>query len=185
MFRRRGLMRPMRRAFTPDIPPLLLRANQFMQNGDHAAAAEAFEQLARAALARRGPRAPIFFLQAGRARLLNHQAAMGVEYFKQGLSLLAASGLWARFSQAGDRAVQELEQLGLAGEAAQIQKIISDQKPAGGAFQSGKDQRTKKVILPTHCPSCGAAVRPDEIEWLDEVTAECGYCGSPVRAETT
>jgi hypothetical protein len=36
-------------------------------------------------------------------------------------------------------------------------------------------------VLPTHCPSCGAALRPDEIEWLDESTAECAYCGSPVR----
>jgi hypothetical protein len=25
--------------------------------------------------------------------------------------------------------------------------------------------------------------RPDEIEWLDEVTAECDYCGSPLRGE--
>jgi hypothetical protein len=22
---------------------------------------------------------------------------------------------------------------------------------------------------------------PDEVEWQDEVTAECAYCGSPIR----
>jgi hypothetical protein len=41
----------------------------------------------------------------------------------------------------------------------------------------------KRPLLPTHCPACGAAVRPDEVEWLDDVTAECAYCGSPVREE--
>ena len=41
-------------------------------------------------------------------------------------------------------------------------------------------QRRKDASV---CPSCGAAVRPDEVEWLDYVTAECAYCGSPVRGE--
>jgi hypothetical protein len=42
---------------------------------------------------------------------------------------------------------------------------------------------TKKPILPTHCPSCGAALRPDEVDLPDDITAECAYCGSPVREE--
>jgi endogenous inhibitor of DNA gyrase (YacG/DUF329 family) len=41
----------------------------------------------------------------------------------------------------------------------------------------------RKPILPTHCPACGGTVRPDEVEWLDEITAECAYCGSPVRED--
>jgi hypothetical protein len=36
--------------------------------------------------------------------------------------------------------------------------------------------------LPTKCPSCGAAIRPNEVKWLDDVTAECRYCGTPIKA---
>jgi hypothetical protein len=35
--------------------------------------------------------------------------------------------------------------------------------------------------LPSHCQACGAAVRPDEVEWVDEQIVECAYCGSPIR----
>lgn len=37
--------------------------------------------------------------------------------------------------------------------------------------------------LPTHCPHCGAALYREEVNWLDGQTAECDYCGSPVRTE--
>jgi ribosomal protein L32 len=36
--------------------------------------------------------------------------------------------------------------------------------------------------LPTKCPSCGAVIRPHEVKWLDNVTAECRYCGTPIKA---
>ena len=38
------------------------------------------------------------------------------------------------------------------------------------------------LVLPTKCPSCGAAVRSNEVKWLDDITAECNYCKSPIRA---
>jgi hypothetical protein len=31
--------------------------------------------------------------------------------------------------------------------------------------------------LPAACPQCGAPVRSDEIEWIDQQSAECGYSG--------
>jgi hypothetical protein len=36
--------------------------------------------------------------------------------------------------------------------------------------------------LPTKCPSCGVAIRQHEVMWLDNVTAECQYCGTPIKA---
>jgi len=44
-------------------------------------------------------------------------------------------------------------------------------------------QEKSRPALPTHCPACGAALKPNDVEWLDDVTAECEYCGSPVRGE--
>ncbi len=36
--------------------------------------------------------------------------------------------------------------------------------------------------LPARCPTCGASVRPDEIEWLDDATVACAYCKGAIRA---
>ena len=35
-------------------------------------------------------------------------------------------------------------------------------------------------LLPDACPACGAKVRPTEVRWLDERSAECAYCGTPL-----
>jgi len=60
----RRLRGPLRRILAPEIPPLLMRANRFMSDGNYLEAASALEQLARAAEARGGPRAPLFHIQA-------------------------------------------------------------------------------------------------------------------------
>ncbi len=35
--------------------------------------------------------------------------------------------------------------------------------------------------LPTNCSQCGAGIRSDEINWIDDHTAECNYCGSLIQ----
>jgi len=181
MFRRRPVIgRPLRRGFAPQVPPLLQRANQLMDSGQYAQAAEAFEALANAAQARGGPRAPLFFLQAGRACILSDQNEAGLAQVKQGLSLLAGRADWPGLHRAGTRVLVELRERGLVGEAAEIEAWLQATLPAmpAGFAERGPAQKPQ---LPTHCPSCGGALRPDEVEWLDDVTAECAYCGSPVR----
>jgi hypothetical protein len=151
--------------------------------GQFAEASEAFEQLAAGALARQGPRAPVFFLQAGRARIQNGQSAIGIEHLKHGLQLFADRGDMYRVFHAGNRVLAELRQRGSSDEAKQIQDFLNALIPKGFAPPPDEAAEAKKPILPTHCPSCGAAVKPDEVDWLDDVTAECEYCGSPVRGE--
>ncbi len=179
---RRGFGRPIRRMFAPDIPPLLQHANQWMAAGNYAQAAGAFEQLARAAEARGGPRAPFFYIQAGRARMMAGQTAGGLEYLERGLGLFAARGQAGRVMNVGQRIAGELNQRGLSKEAKQIadyiKSLLPDFKPGGMEAAPAK-----RPPLPTHCPGCGAPMRPDEIEWLDDATAECAYCGSSVRGE--
>ena len=38
------------------------------------------------------------------------------------------------------------------------------------------------VRLPEKCPSCGAAVSNEGIDWTGPLEAKCNYCGSTVRA---
>ena len=132
--------------------------------------------------ARGGPRASIFHLQAGRARILAGQIKLGMPSLKRGLELFAQRGQLQRLHQAGQRIISELAARGLTDEAADMESYLKQLSPSTPILQPEQAQ-TKKPSLPTHCSACGAALRPDEVEWLDEVTAECAYCGSPVRDE--
>lgn len=38
------------------------------------------------------------------------------------------------------------------------------------------------VRLPEKCPSCGAAVSHEGIDWTGPLEAKCNYCGGTVRA---
>ena len=113
---RRPFTRPMRRVMMGSVPPALQRANQLMAAGQYAQAADIFEQFARGALVRNGPRAPWFFLQAGQARILAGQIPAGMAHLQQGLSLFAARGQWQKLHNGGMRFVTELNAHGLTAE---------------------------------------------------------------------
>ena len=112
---------------------------------------------------------------------MNGDGKKAVAYFRSGLALLKAQQRYHRLHKAGGRIVDELRERGLNAEADEVESVLGSGIPAEASKEPQSPQR--KAILPTHCPSCGAAVRSDEVEWMDEQTAECDYCGSPVRAE--
>jgi len=180
MFRRRG-QGLFRGAGKPDVPPMLQRANQLMAAGDYAGAAVAFKELAQRAENRFGKRAPFLFIQAGRAAILSGQTKTGVADLRHGLTIFASQGRFPRMRAFGQLAIEDLKSRNLNAEAGEISDLLKASLPKG--FQAENSAPARKTALPTHCPSCGAAVRPDEVEWLDEITAECDYCGSPVRGE--
>ncbi len=178
--RRRGpIRRPFRRAGALQVPPELRRANELMDAGHHAQAALAFEEIARRADARRGPRAPHFYLRAGRAYFLAGNSEKGMPHLKRGLAAIAAKKHWEQLRQFGQRAVDELNELGYQAESAEVAAYLTEKLPPGAA----SPKAISRTTLPTHCPGCGAPLRTDEVEWLDQKTAECIYCGSPVRGE--
>jgi hypothetical protein len=178
MFRRH-----IRKTLAQDIPPILQEANFAFDKGEYGRAGELFEQIAKTAAARGGPRAPLFYLQAGRARILAEQTALGMPSLKRGLELLAEHGRFLRLHRAAGRVIAELNERGLKKEASEIETWLKTASPSMPAFESS-EAPAKRPVLPTHCPSCGATLRPDEVEWLDNVTAECAYCGSPIREIT-
>ena len=179
---RRLFRRQIRKTLAANIPPVLQEANFVFDKGEYGRAAELFERIAQTADARGGGRAPLFHLQAGRARILAGQTSLGMPSLKRGLELLAQRRQFPRLHKAGRRVVAELNESGLQNEAAEIETWLKSVLPSMTSFDSSETP-SKKSILPTLCPSCGAAVRRDEVEWLDDATAECAYCGSPVREE--
>ena len=177
---RRLFRRHIRKTLAANVPPVLQEANFVFGKGECGRAAQLFERIAQTADARGGPRASLFHLQAGRARILAGQTSLGMPSLKRGLELLAEHGRFPRLHKAGERVVAELNERGLQNEAAEIETWLKSVLPSMPSFDS-LERPSKRPVLPTHCPSCGAAVRPDEVEWLDDITAECAYCGSPVR----
>jgi hypothetical protein len=182
MFRRRGSVRSFGRPPIPGIPPGLRRANELMAIGDYPGASQAFEELARGAIARNGPRAPSLLLQAGRMRILAGQVSLGMTHLQQGLELLAARSQWQRYYNSGHRVVAELSQHGLTDLAKQIEATQKKSLPAGFVPGPGVWLEKTRPVLPTNCTGCGGPLHADEVEWTDEITAECPYCGSAVRA---
>jgi len=161
---------------------LLRRAIALEQQGDFASAAQAYEEFAARADLRGGPRAPLAFIQAGRMRFLAGDAAKGVGHIIRGLNLFAASGRFGKALNAGQRVVQELSARGYESEAqkvsAHLQSILPAHMPPASPATPAR-----KPVLPTHCPDCGGPLRSDQVDWIDDATAECDYCGSPVRAD--
>lgn len=177
---RRMFRRQIRRTLAQEVPPILQEANFAFDKGEYGRAGELFEKIADTTSARGGRRAPLFYLQAGRARLFAGQTALGMPSIKRGLELLSEERSFLRLRRIRRRLIDELRERSLNKEAAEIESWTMSSE-AAGSEKEAPETPAKRPVLPTHCPSCGAAVRPDEIEWLDEVTAECAYCGSPIR----
>jgi hypothetical protein len=182
MFRARRFVRRMNRAMA-SVPPALTMANEYAATGNYAAASLAYEDLAIGAENRDGPRAPWFLLQAGRMRLLGGQNQVAMVHFERGLNMLASRGQWQQFHTAGERIVQELTSRGHADLAEKINALLKTTSPAGfpPVSQSGTQKSSK--VLPTNCPTCGGPLRVNEVDWLDDITAECPYCGNSVRVD--
>lgn len=180
MFPRR-MSRAIRRMGRPNVLAMLQRANQLLASGNYAEATRAFEQLARGAEERFSERAPFLYLEAGHSAILDGQTAAGVAHLRRGLTLLASQGRYRRMLRLARHITDDLNARGLTNEANEIASLVDTNLPK----QIPQEEITpaQKPILPTHCPNCGGALRSDEVEWLDEITAECAYCGSPVRGE--
>jgi len=84
--------------------------------------------------------------------------------------------------RAGQRSLAELRRLGFDEEARQLHATLEAALPEGFGLSMAPALH-QRPLLPTYCPFCGAIVEPDEVEWTDEATAECDYCGSPIRAQ--
>jgi tetratricopeptide (TPR) repeat protein len=186
MFRRR----PLGRRYKP-IPPgggprqALLNANRLEEAGHYRDAAEIFERLARGAH-QRGilKHAPFLYLRAAHCYLLASQAEHALELMNQGLHLLHETRRWRVLHKAGERSVTELKEMGQAKAANEVQawldKTLQDHPEA---IQAAAGSSKPSHKLPAKCPFCGATIRSDQVEWIDEDTAECLYCGSSVQAE--
>lgn len=194
MFRRRAFRHfPMRllRVAPPKPLTTLIEANRLKDSGHPLRAAVIYERLAQLSITENRLRnTPFLLLQAGECYLIGQDFHRGYDLIRQGLKTLADAGRWNALSKSGNSAIDRLEVLGYA-EAGrelrawleQVLKPVEDlirRTPTGVADPLAADWLKKNQRIPTKCPCCGANMRSNEVEWIDNVTVECVYCGSPV-----
>jgi len=185
---------PRRRLFSSllglgDRPPegwlyALRQANSCMNHGDYLEAGEAFRRLAETAEPANRSRTVQFYLQAASAFIRAGDVSRAMDLAKNGVECMVRLGYPRTSRWACRRFLYELESLGLNQEAARFTGWLSGipDEPAPERTQAVQEKHAR-VPLPVSCPSCGGPLRPDEVEWVDSITAECTFCGSLVRGE--
>lgn len=166
--------RPLRRAALHQ----LRIANQLYEEEQWLQAAEHYERLATAATNRGLPQAPQLTFRAGLARLKNDDQKAGLAHLNEAVKLFGQLGQFHRLHQIRPRIVNGLKDQGLEREAVELDQAIHailDQQQGEVETIHRSD---KSLRFPPKCTSCGAILRPDEMELIDPQTGVCGYCGS-------
>ena len=160
----------------------LVEAERLLQHGDYAKAAAAFDELALGAQQAGMPvRAGDLYLQAARCHVQAGAIERSDEDALHALSFFLATGRPQRVRRLLPRMLAVLEQHGRHQEAQELRQKaerllgpLPVRAPAPGP--AGARARS----LPGKCPSCGAPLKPDQVNWLSPQSAECPYCGAVV-----
>jgi hypothetical protein len=150
-----------------------------METGRFTDAASIFRDLAKKAEDNALPRAPQLYLQAGRAQILRGDLRAGLFSLQYGLNLMIKLNQHTRFHAASQRVFRDLRELGHSEQADQLEARLSDSPAAMENTQSPAIHTN----LPPACPKCGAAIRPDELAWINATRAYCDYCGSVLEGK--
>jgi len=148
--------------------------------GDYAEAAREFHELGVQGEAEGIPRSVQAFLLAGQSYLLAGQREQGLDDLRHAVEGARRFGQLARLMAAGPRIANELRAAGFPSEA---QAFLDSLGPAGGAATGSGPAAARPLRLPPKCPSCGGILHPGEVEWADERSVLCDYCGSVIPAE--
>jgi hypothetical protein len=166
---------------------MLINANQLKDSGKFGDAADIYERLARGA-ENRGilVRAPHLYLEAAYCRLISKQVQSGIDLMWQGFHLLEKTKRWHAMFENGKVAVTELHRTGQVGAADKLQAWLDQTlKDHPEEISSLSESTTAKrhPRFPPKCPQCGASIRADQADWIDEDNIECPYCGSAIPPE--
>jgi len=166
---------------------MLINANQLKDSGKYEQAADIFERLARGA-ENRGMlvRAPHLYLEAAHCRLISKQVPSGIDLMWKGFHLLEKTNRWQAIFKNGNAAVTELQRAGQAEAANKLQtwvdQMIKDH-PEATSTPPELTTAKKPTRFPPKCPQCGASIHLNRVDWIDEATIECPYCGSAIQSE--
>ncbi len=152
-------------------------AQELFLRGDFAAAARAFEELARKAEgAAMWDRAGDLHLQAARCHLQLNDIERADQEGVQALRLFLRAGRPLKVRRLLPRMLAALEQHGRHDEARELREKAAQLLGPLPAMAG------RRGSLPGKCPNCGAPLKPDQVNWLSPRSAECPYCGGVANA---
>jgi hypothetical protein len=185
MFRRGLPIRPPLR-FLGFLNPMLQRilgeANQAFEIGDYSQAAERYTRLAERAVIRGKARAGNWMIKAGQANVLAGSKEIGMQQVFKGMEMLRTQGRLRDLGKYAWRTIDLFQNSGLKEEAQKVSDWIHGKAPdvsvESPMSSSTANQTAARQRLPSKCPSCGAPVHPQTVDWVDNGQAACAYCGS-------
>lgn len=184
MFRRPRPPRPPLGIFgflNPMLQHILGEANQAFESGDYQEAAERYTRLADRAVIRGKSRAGNWMIKAGQANVLAGTKDAGMQQIFKGFDMLRNEGRLKDFRRYAWRTIDLFNTHGLQAEAKKVSDwiqgvspdmTIPTNEPAAAGAQINNHQK-----LPSKCPSCGAPVHPETVDWVENGQAACAYCG--------
>jgi tetratricopeptide (TPR) repeat protein len=187
--------RPMRRgAWAPPPPELeaargdVARAHELMSAGDYQAAEALFVRVAGLAAGhQRYRRAGHLYAQAAHAALEGGDVAGALAHAEKAMGVLVDGRDVPHAIRVVDRMGDELRGRGHEAEARALREkldaLLSEKGIDADAVRArAAARRAPKRELPAQCDACLGPVRSDDVEWIDETSAVCAYCGSVLKA---
>lgn len=150
------------------------RATQLSLKGKHAKAAQIYEQIAEG----RNPDYPHHALLtlASQDWLYAGEIERSISLAKAVFFHLSQSGSVSELKESILSYLNILREEGYYVEADSLQKELKAPYPViDPSSPEGADPEVM-ACLPNSCPSCGAALRPNTINWQDPKTPICSYC---------
>jgi len=159
-----------------------------MADGQFDAAAESFARLSDEVKGQGLPgRAANLALQAARAYLAANRPDAAVKWATTAVGLLVRGGRPGRVGAVLPRITSALRNKGYDAEATRVEQGAKQLLDEMGLSLDemgprGPQRAETRGTLPAQCTGCGAPLVPDDVEWHDNQTAECPYCGSILKA---
>ena len=176
---RRAIMRP---PVNPIVLQAVSRANQALANGQPAQAADIFARLAqegdKRGIAKTAANA---HAHAALAYASAKNEAAALTHARAALNAFTQLGMSERAAKFYGNITRGLRENGLSRAADAIEKEFgAGLKAAGGASIAAEAKRGR---LPSKCPHCAGPARSDEVDWIDDASAECNFCGGVIQTE--
>ncbi|MGC1378362.1 MAG: hypothetical protein WA821_19170 [Anaerolineales bacterium] len=160
---------------------LLVNANQVLTAGKPAEAAPLFTQLAVELEKQQHPRrAANVYARAAHAFADAQNETAALAQARKALTLFLQYRMVQRSPVFFANILRKMKAHNMNNAASAIQKEYGGQIGVA-PVESQAAPSARRGVLPTQCPKCGAPVGAD-VNWVDERTAECDYCGTLLRA---
>lgn len=177
MFRRMG-RRLIRRTLNPGDFGDFFNARRLQEAGQPEQAALAFMQLAQQKAGRRPRQCANLHAQAAHAWLDAGVEPRALNQARTAMQMFSQLGMRRRAAEFRQRFAGHLRQ-----KNASAAEVFENEFGIPAMEQPVSQVNAQRGRLPAECPKCGAPVSSDEVEWMDDFSAECDFCGATLQVE--